>query len=440
MNHHLPVRSLRVLLVVFFLLTMSTVGVLLSVESRTSQPGPSGEPAGAIESEGSVPASADAGATDGRGAAGRESGGETLEPINAPVPGARRLILVIGDGMGAAQLQAASLYKTGREDGLVLQSLPVRANVATGSASDRITDSAAAGTALATAVKVQNGVIGLRLPGDGSDLVSITGELKEDGWAIGLVTTAFTTHATPAAFGAHAASRTDYDDIARDYLTGLRPELILGGGGYGMDPGTVAESGYTVVRDAEALERESMRAAPGGKIAGLFGEGYLPYIHDGRPGNIPSLVDMAEAAVDFLARDDEGFFLMIEGARIDHAGHANDIERLIPEVLELDAVVEMLLTHPRLQEETLLVVTADHETGGLAVGENRGRGVIPQVTWSTRRHTDAEVPLHAAGVGAEALADVVDNTLLRGAMIAALGPPPEGEVVVEAATPAFPAE
>lgn len=393
---------------------MSTVGVLLSVEGRSSRPGPSAETA-----------------------AVRESGGETPEPIDPPVPGARRLILVIGDGMGAAQLQAASLYETGGEEGLVLQSLPVRADVATGSASHRITDSAAAGTALATAVKVQNGVIGLRLPGDGSDLVSITGELKEHGWAIGLVTTAFTTHATPAAFGAHAASRNDYAAIARDYLTGLRPELILGGGGYGMDPAAVAEAGYAVVRDAEALERESMRAAPGGKIAGLFGEGYLPYIHDGRPGDIPSLVDMAEAAVDFLARDDEGFFLMIEGARIDHAGHANDIERLIPEVLELDAVVEMLLKHPELQEETLLVVTADHETGGLAVTGNRGRGVIPQVKWSTNGHTDTEVPLYAAGVGAGALADVVDNTLLRGAMIAALEPPAEVEVLVEAATPAF---
>ncbi|MFW6338955.1 MAG: alkaline phosphatase [Alkalispirochaetaceae bacterium] len=360
---------------------------------------------------------------------------EIEELTELPEKGARRIILVIGDGMGAAQLEAASLYHTGEEKGLVLQSLPVRAKVATGSASHKITDSAAAGTALATAVKVQNGVVGLRFPGDGSDLPSITGDLKEKGWAVGLVTTAFTTHATPAAFGAHVASRLDYAGIARDYLSGLRPEVILGGGGYGMDPETVAQAGYAVVRDSDALVKESGRLPPEGKIAGLFGEGHLPYIYDGRPGDVPSLVEMAEAAVDFLARDEQGFFLMIEGARIDHAGHANDIHRLIPEVLELDAVVEMLLEHPHLQEETLLVVTADHETGGLAVTGATGQGVIPEVTWSTNGHTAAEVPLFATGAGADALAEVVDNTLLRGAMVASLEPPAGGGRLADAVAP-----
>ncbi len=405
MNRRLPPRSRKSVQLIRLLSLLLALPLLLMAAACSLEPVPGSEESPGLDSP--EPSASPVG----------------VEEISeSPGAGASRIILVIGDGMGAAQLEAASLYKSGEEAGLVLHSLPVRAKVATGSASHEITDSAAAGTALATAIKVQNGVVGLRLPGDGSDLPSITGELKEKGWAIGLVTTAFTTHATPAAFGAHVASRLDYAGIARDYLSGLRPELILGGGGYGMDPESVAEAGYTVVRDADALARESERMAPGKRIAGLFGEGYLPYLYDGRPEETPSLVDMAKAAVDFLARDGEGFFLMIEGARIDHAGHANDIHRLVPEVLELDAVVEMLLNHPLLQKETLLVVTADHETGGLAVTENRGIGVVPEVTWSTNGHTAAEVPLFATGAGADALAQVVDNTLLRGAVVAATEP------------------
>ncbi|MFW5743462.1 MAG: alkaline phosphatase, partial [Spirochaetota bacterium] len=142
---------------------------------------------------------------------------EILEPPEPSAQQARNLILVIGDGMGSEQLRAASLYETGTDDGLRVHSLPVTGSIGTSSASVSVTDSAAAGTALATAVKVQNGVVGLRLPGDGGELPAITGELKDRGLAIGLVTTAFTTHATPAAFAAHVASRTDYDGIADDY-------------------------------------------------------------------------------------------------------------------------------------------------------------------------------------------------------------------------------
>ncbi len=342
---------------------------------------------------------------------------EELEPVPG---GARRLILVIGDGMGAEQIRAASLYKTGTEEGLALQSLPVYSEVATHSASHRVTDSAAAGTALATAVKVENGAVGVRLPGDGADLPTITEDLTERGWRVGLVTTAFTTHATPAAFGAHVRSRLDYGGIARDYLTRSRPHVILGGGGYGMDPDNVAEAGYTVVTDRHELSSQMRALTASDRLAGLFGDGHLPYLSDGRPAEMPGLVEMSQRAVEFLAAGDEGFFLMIEGARIDHAGHANDIERLIPEVLELDAVVEMLLNHPLLEDDTLLVVTADHETGGLSVTDGAGEGVIPTVGWSTNGHTAADVPLFAAGVGAEKCGEVVDNTLLNGAMLAAL--------------------
>ncbi|MFW5836230.1 MAG: alkaline phosphatase [bacterium] len=380
-------------------------------------------PACSLQTEWSAAARPSRPATDGELAAVEAVPSENVEPPGPSGQHARNLILVIGDGMGGEQLRAASLYETGADDGLRVHSLPVTGSIATSSASVSVTDSAAAGTALATGVKVQNGVVGLRLPGDGGELPAITAELQDRGWAIGLVTTAFTTHATPAAFAAHVASRTDYGGIADDYLTGLRPDLLLGGGGYGMDPATVGAAGYTVVRDSSGLAHATEAALPGERIAGLFGRGHLPYLADGRSDGTPGLVEMAEAAVDVLARDDEGFFLMIEAARIDHAGHANDIARLIPEVLELDAVVEMLVDHPALQEDTLLVVTADHETGGLAVTSSMGKGTLPEVTWSTTGHTAVDVPLYAIGPGAEALAEVVDNTMVRRAMTAAIGSP-----------------
>jgi alkaline phosphatase len=348
------------------------------------------------------------------------------DELTPTTSGARRVILVIGDGMGPEQIRAASLYKTGTEDGLVLQGLPIYSTVSTHSASDRITDSAAAGTAIATAIKVQNGAVGVQLPGDGRDLPLITEDLTGKGWRFGLVTTAYTTHATPAAFGAHVATRLDYPGIADDYLTRSRPHVIFGGGGYGMDVETVTEAGYRTATNRDELTAEINRSTPEDRIAGLFGDGHMPYLFDGRPTDMPGLVEMSRRAVEFLVSGeesgDDGFFLMIEGARIDHAGHANDIKRLIPEVLELDAVVEMLLNHPDLQDDTLLVVTADHETGGLRVINAPEAGEVPEAVWSTNGHTATDVPLYATGTGAEAFVEVIDNTLLHPAMLAALEP------------------
>ncbi len=351
--------------------------------------------------------------------------------------GARRLILVIGDGMGLEQVKAASLYRTGTDVGLVMQSLPVYVEVATHSASHRITDSGAAATALATGVKVQNNAIGVHLPGQGEPLPLITAELAATGWRIGLVTTTFTTHATPAAFGAHVAHRNDYAGIAHDYLNLSRPHVIFGGGGFGMDPVTVAAAGYTVATNQNELLAATQSRDPEARIAGLFGRGHLPYVSDGRPAGMPGLLEMSRHAVEFLAQDgDAEFFLMIEGGRIDHAAHDNDIERMIPEMLELDDVVEMLLNHPLLQEDTLIVITGDHETGGLRVTESFGAGVIPAVTWSTTSHTGVDVPLYAAGVGAERFADIVDNTQLKGTMLAAREPQDTETLIVRDATQA----
>jgi alkaline phosphatase len=324
------------------------------------------------------------------------------------------IILFIGDGMGAEQIAAASLYKTGTEDGLYINTLPVVTSMATHSATDAITDSAASATAMATGMKVQNGAVSAMLPGDGHDLTTILEMAKAEGKAVGLVTTTFITHATPAAFGAHVDTRSDYAGIAADYLTGSQPHVLFGGGGYGPEPTDLEAAGYTVVTTADELAAHATavgdQGAGPGMTAALIGDGHLTYIYDGRPDDYPSLVEMTAAAVDLLSEDPDGYFLMVEAGRIDHAAHDNDLARMVPEVLELDDTVRSIAQDARTMRETLVVVTADHETGGLEVLQANGPGVLPTVSWSTDYHTGVDVPLRAAGVAAQEFAGVDDNT------------------------------
>lgn len=135
----------------------------------------------------------------------------------------------------------------------------------------------------------------------------------------------------------------------------------------------------------------------------------MPFEYDGL-GQLPHLADMAGAALAILDRDVDGFFLLVEGGLIDYAGHANDIERNIGETLSFAHTVERILEWAHGRDDVLLVVTADHETGGLTVLENRGEHHYPRVRWSTRNHTMAQVPLYAVGDGAEAVAGILENT------------------------------
>ena len=291
------------------------------------------------------------------------------------------IILFIGDGMGFEQLHAASLYETGHETGLFIHSLAVATNVTTYSASSAITDSAAGATAIATGQKVDNGVISVALPGDGRDLKTILEMMQADGKAVGLVTTTQLTHATPAAFAAHVETRADYDGIARDYLNGARPDVLFGGGGYGLTASAAEAAGYSVA--TTHTELETLVTGGHTRIAALFGDGHIPYVYDGRDADQPTLLEMTLSAIETLSRDPDGYFLMVEAGRIDHASHLNDLARMIPEVLELDEVVEAVVGDAQSMTGTVVAVTADHETGGLSVVQLNGVGVLPDVIWST---------------------------------------------------------
>ena len=320
----------------------------------------------------------------------------------------RSIILCIGDGMGRQEVQAASIYAYGSIGKLVFEQFPYRAKVRTSTAYGRITDSAAAGTAMATGRKVKRGVISLAMPGTSGKMETILEKFKAMGKSTGLVTTSYITDATPAAFGAHEETRENRRQIAADYLERSRPNVLLGGGGNGMTPQLAKRAGYRVVTNALDLQT-AVQDPSLVYLSGQFGERAMPFEYDGL-GNYPHLADMAVSALSLLDRNPDGFFLMVEGGLIDYAGHSNDIKRNIGETLSFAHTVECILQWAQGRNDVLLIVTADHETGGLTVLENRGVHHYPKVSWSTTWHTDARVSLYAMGDGADAFAGNLENT------------------------------
>jgi alkaline phosphatase len=322
---------------------------------------------------------------------------------------AKNIILVIGDGMGFEHLRAASFLQEGDAEALSFHDLPYRAEAKTASASVFVTDSAAAATAIATGTKVYNGVISVALPGDGRSMETVLEYHAARGKATGLVTTASITHATPAAFAAHTDDRGNVEEVAADYFTETRPEVLFGGGGAGVSRQLAESKEYTVVTTSEELDAASGQGLV--RVSGQFGNGHMPYLVDGR-GDLPGLSAMTQSAVRILSNDPDGFFLMVEAARIDHASHDNDLERALYETIEMADTVAWLHEWALTAGETLLIVTADHETGGLTVQENRGAGELPGVTWASTGHTGANVPVFAFGPDGAGPAGTIDNTEL----------------------------
>lgn len=324
--------------------------------------------------------------------------------------GPKNVILFIGDGMGTQQVKAAGIYANGRQGTLSFEQFPYSGTVTTHSANDEITDSAAAATAMATGTKVNNGVVSIAKPGDKRELPTLLEFYKGQGKSVGLVTTVYITHATPACFGAHATSRNKHSDIAQDYLHRSQPNVLMGGGGHGMKVSRAKEVGYTVVTD-----RSEMKAIDTENITMLSGQfdDEIPYEYDG-VDDMPHLSEMTDTALNILDNDPDGFFVMIEGGKIDWAGHKNKLERNIFETIEFANAVSTAVNWAKGRDGTLIVVTADHETGGLSVVKSNGKGKFPKVKWSTKGHTGVPVGIYAWGFGADSFTGQIDNTDIPG--------------------------
>jgi len=342
----------------------------------------------------------------------------TLLPGASGAQPARNVILLIGDGMGYQHVNAGSYYLTGTAGALAFEPYYIGA-AATRSANSSVTDSAAAATALATGVKVNNGVIS-QAP-DGSPITTILEIARDLGKTTGLVTTVPITHATPAGFGAHEASRNSTIAIGNDFLNSSQPNVIFGAGdparggsGYfSSSQVTLAQSlGYQVVYDFP-----QMTAIPAGtaRSLGLFNGGQLTSEYDRSPASTePHLSQMTSKALGLLEGDPDGFFLMVESGLIDWSAHSNDIRRVTAESVEFHNTFQTVMAWLGTRTDTLVILTADHETGGL-LATSQGAGNYPSATWSTTGHTGANVPVYALGAGAGLLgyymkSGVADNT------------------------------
>ena len=316
----------------------------------------------------------------------------------------RNVVFLIGDGMGPVHERAASLFLHGEGGRLQMNAAPVQTTITTHAADQAITDSAASAAAFATGHKVNYEVVSLD-PVTGDPLMTVLEELSAAGFETGLVTTSRISHATPAAFAAHVPSRYDEREIWQQMLR-TQPTLLFGGGTPGLTTERLVEAGYET--STSAVEMQALD--PGAdRWSMIFGRDHIPYVLDGL-GTAPSLPLMTGRALALLEDADTGFFLLIEGARIDHASHDNDFERMIPEMLAFDESLTVVLDWASERDDTLVLLTADHECGGLSIVHEEGQGRLSRVEWSTTGHTGVPVNLYAWGPFADEAAEVTDNT------------------------------
>ena len=313
---------------------------------------------------------------------------------------AANVILFIGDGMGMEHVKAARCFKGAP---LCFEDFPHFAAVDT-DCLDGLTDSAAGATAIATGTRVEYYTYGDR---SSNQLPTVLEYFQAKGKRTGLVTTDYMTAATPAAFATHAMERDDSDQVALDYLATIKPNVLLGGGGHSLTVEDAAAAGFAVATNFAELAAIDPAATE--YLSGQFGEGQMPYEYDG-VGDFPHLREMTSVALSILEREPAGFFLMVEGANVDHAAHANDLPRMIPETLEFEAAVQVAWNWATNRNDTLILVTADHETGGLAVTGDQGAGNDPEVEWTTGGHTQTPVGCWAWGAGSERVGGSMANT------------------------------
>jgi alkaline phosphatase len=384
-----------------------------------------------------------------------------LAILASPAGAQKRVILFIGDGVGASHWTAARIASP---ESLAVSRLKVMGLIDTRSSNSLITDSGAGATAYASGVRTYNYAIGVGP--DSQPVETVLEAAKKNGWATGLVATSSITHATPAAFASHVRSRASEFEIAKQ-MTAVGPDVLLGAGRRFFSPATRPDredligqlrTTHTVV--TEASELEALRDTSLRRLVGLFAEIELPRASE----RSPTLPAMTRKAIEILSRDPDGFFLMVEGSQPDWRAHDNDpIGDVIDEMLEFDAAIGVALEYQRRVPDALVLVVADHETGGLALELARDSAVLTaaasalevgiralgpatpllsrqsadsadsaatrmQITaarlrnaargarterlfadYTTGGHTAQMVPLFAAGNGAEAFGGMIDN-------------------------------
>ena len=304
---------------------------------------------------------------------------------------------MIADGTGISHWTAGVLAS----ESLALWRFPVTGLVDTRNVEGKITDSAASATAFATGVLTFNRFIGMGP--DSSVLETVMERASRRGMSTGLVATSSIVHATPASFASHVLDRGEYEEIAAQ-MAGSAVNVLLGGGRAFFDP-TRREDGVDYLSElgrdrrtvSNAAELAAARDAKTTGLIGLFAENAMPAADEGRA---PTLAEMTSAALAVVERDPDGFLLVVEASQIDWLAHDNQpFERVASEVLDCDAALHVALDYVERIPGALVVVVADHETGGTTVLEGATGW---ELRYSSGGHTAELVPMFAAGAGAAA--------------------------------------
>ncbi len=315
----------------------------------------------------------------------------------------KNVIFLIGDGMGVSQVFSGLTANHGH---LFLENLTHIGFSKTQSSDNFITDSAAGGTALSAGVKTYNGAIAVDT--NRKPVKTILEKAEEKGLATGLVSTSTITHATPASFIAHQPDRNMYEAIAADFLK-TDIDVFIGGGRANF---MKRRDGRNLIDELKqkgyqyADNIDDIKNIQSGKLAGL--------VEDSDAGRMEHRKDMlpvaAQTAINILSKNKKGFFLMVEGSQIDWGGHAGNTIYIVEDMLDFDKVVGRALDFAAKDRNTLIVVTADHETGGFAIsGGNMNTGMV-KGNFTSGDHTAVMVPVFAYGPGAEEFNGIMDNT------------------------------
>ena len=383
---------------------------------------------------------------------------EIVKAVEKQQSKAKYIFLFIGDGMGATHAAAAESYlsyKKGKFGGerLSFTDFPAYGSVTTYSANRPITCSSASGTAIACGAKTNNGMVGMDK--DSVNLKSVACVLKEMGYNIGIMSNVPINHATPSAFYAHNISRNNYYEISRD-IASSGFEFFAGPGFLEYDgknndkPATdiyLKKKGYVVSYGMDEFNKESKKAK---KIIlcqeSSRKKGTGNYTNEAKNKEDFSLEQMVDAALGYLG-DKEPFFIMCEGGNIDWAAHSNLTMPMVKNILDFNEAVQRALKfYEEHKDETLIIVTADHETGGITLGagkskkldwktlekqwiengykntlskeENKELNNKCSFGWTTTSHTGGPVPIYAIGKGSERFIGRLDNTEIKPRILA----------------------
>ncbi len=322
---------------------------------------------------------------------------------------------MIGDGMGLAHVTMLQIAE-GYDNPVSFMQAQNIALIKSYSRNNRVTDSAAAGTALASGHKTNNSMLGV-LP-DSTVVESMMTKAVRQGMATGLVVTCYLPHATPGAFYAHQVYRRTLDPIAEQLVeSGI--DVAFGGGkryftARQADGTTLIDrlraKGYSVIDTLAAAD-----TIVSGRVVGLFAPKHLPYAHKGRGDYLPRAVGKA---LEILSNDAKerggGFMLMVEGSMIDYVSHSNDSKGILAEMRDFDRAVRVAMEFVDTHPGTLLVVTADHETGGLTLPSGNEDFTKSEsgamYKYGTKSHTGIMLPVYLYGAGAERINGIMENS------------------------------